>query len=61
MYQDMGMYGLLNSDWALIWRCTIACPRILDLRQARQLPLELDEAAMIDGAAVPAFRMVILH
>jgi len=64
MYKTMGMYGLLNSDWALILAmATIASPyAIWILRQASdKLPLELDEAAMIDGASpLQLFRMVYL-
>jgi multiple sugar transport system permease protein len=64
MYKTMGMYGLLNSDWALILAmATIASPyAIWILRQASdKLPLELDEAAMIDGASpFQLFRMVYL-
>lgn len=53
MYKTMGIYGLLNSQWALIWAMvTIASPyAIWVLKQASdKLPLELDEAAKIDGA-----------
>jgi multiple sugar transport system permease protein len=64
MYKTMGMYGLLNSDWALVLAmATIASPyAIWILRQASdKLPLELDEAAMIDGASpFQLFRMVYL-
>ena len=53
MYKTMGNYGLLNSQWALILAMvTIATPySIWVLKQASdKLPLELDEAARIDGA-----------
>ena len=51
MYKTMGLYGLLNSQWALILAMvTIASPYcIWVLKQASdKLPYELDEAA--DGA-----------
>jgi len=51
MYRTMGIYGLLNSQWALIWAMvTIAAPyAIWVLKQASdKLPYELDEAAVID-------------
>jgi multiple sugar transport system permease protein len=54
MYRTMGLYGLLNSQWALILAMvTIATPySIWVLKQASdQLPVELDEAAIIDGAS----------
>jgi multiple sugar transport system permease protein len=54
MYKTMGLYGLLNSQWALILAMvTIASPYcIWVLKQASdKLPLELDEAARIDGAS----------
>src|SRR6266498_3448445 len=54
MYRTMGVYGLLNSQWALIWAMvTIAAPyAIWVLKQASdKLPYELDEAAVIDGAS----------
>ena len=64
MYKTMGMYGLLNNDWALILAmATIASPyAIWILRQASdKLPVELDEAAMIDGASpFQLFRMIYL-
>ncbi len=64
MYKTMGMYGLLNNDWALILAmATIASPyAIWILRQASdKLPVELDEAAMIDGASpLQLFRMIYL-
>jgi multiple sugar transport system permease protein len=53
MYKTMGAYGLLNSQWALILAMvTIASPyAIWVLKQASdKLPLELDEAAIMDGA-----------
>ena len=64
MYKTMGIYGLLNNQWALILAMvTIASPYcIWVLKQASdKLPLELDEAARIDGAsALQLFRMVYL-
>jgi multiple sugar transport system permease protein len=54
MYRTMGLYGLLNNQWALILAMvTIAAPySIWVLKQASdQLPGELDEAAIIDGAS----------
>jgi multiple sugar transport system permease protein len=64
MYKTMGMYGLLNNDWSLVFAmATIASPyAIWILRQASdKLPVELDEAAMIDGASpLQLFRMVYL-
>src|SRR5580698_3349485 len=48
IYKTMGMYGLLNNDWALILAMvTVASPyAIWILRQASdKLPVELDEAA----------------
>jgi len=64
MYRTMGLYGLLNSHWALILAMvTIAAPySIWVLKQASdKLPYELDEAALVDGASVPQlFRLVYL-
>ncbi len=64
MYKAMGSYGLLNNQWALILAMvTIASPYcIWVLKQASdKLPLELDEAARIDGASpLQLFRMVYL-
>ena len=64
MYKTMGNYGLLNSQWALILAMvTIASPYcIWVLKQASdKLPLELDEAARIDGATpLQLFRLVYL-
>jgi multiple sugar transport system permease protein len=64
MYKTMGMYGLLNNDFALILAMvTIASPyAIWILRQASdKLPVELDEAALIDGASPwQLFRMVYI-
>jgi multiple sugar transport system permease protein len=54
MYRTMGLYGLLNSQWALILAMvTIAAPySIWVLKQSSdQLPAELDEAAIMDGAS----------
>ncbi|MBU3649545.1 MAG: carbohydrate ABC transporter permease [Limnohabitans sp.] len=53
MYKTMGLYGLLNNQWALILAMvTIASPYcIWVLKQASdKLPYELDEAARMDGA-----------
>jgi multiple sugar transport system permease protein len=64
MYKAMGVYGLLNNQWALILAMvTIASPYcIWVLKQASdKLPLELDEAARIDGATpLQLFRLVYL-
>ena len=64
MYKTMGIYGLLNNQWALILAMvTIASPYcIWVLKQASdKLPWELDEAARIDGAsALQLFRLVYL-
>ncbi len=64
MYRTMGTYGLLNSHWALILAMvTIASPyAIWVLKQASdKLPVELDEAAIMDGAtALQLFRLVYL-
>jgi multiple sugar transport system permease protein len=54
MYKTMGIYGLLNNQWALILAMvTIASPyAIWVLKQASdKLPYELDEAAVMDGAS----------
>ena len=64
MYKTMGLYGLLNSQWALILAMvTIASPYcIWVLKQASdKLPYELDEAARMDGATpMQLFRLVYL-
>ncbi len=64
MYKTMGLYGLLNSQWALILAMvTIASPYcIWVLKQASdKLPYELDEAARMDGASpLQLFWMVYL-
>jgi multiple sugar transport system permease protein len=64
MYKTMGNYGLLNSQWALILAMvTIASPYcIWVLKQASdKLPIELDEAARMDGASpLQLFRLVYL-
>lgn len=64
MYKTMGNYGLLNSQWSLILAMiTIATPyAIWVLKQASdKLPIELDEAARIDGASPwQLFRLVYL-
>jgi len=54
MYRTMGLYGLLNNQWSLILAMvTIATPyAIWVLKQSSDnLPAELDEAAIIDGAS----------
>jgi multiple sugar transport system permease protein len=64
MYRTMGTYGLLNSQWSLILAMvTIASPyAIWVLKQASdKLPVELDEAAVVDGASpMQLFRLVYL-
>jgi multiple sugar transport system permease protein len=64
MYRTMGIYGLLNNRWSLILAMvTIAAPySIWVLKQASdKLPLELDEAAVMDGASpLQLFRLVYL-
>jgi len=64
MYRTMGLYGLLNNQWALILAMvTIARPySIWVLKQASdKLPYELDEAAVMDGASpMQLFRLVYL-
>ncbi len=64
MYRTMGIYGLLNTDWSLILAMVaIASPyAIWVLKQASDnLPVELDEAAILDGASPPQlFRLVYL-
>ncbi len=64
MYKTMGNYGLLNNQWSLILAMvTIASPYcIWVLKQASdKLPIELDEAARMDGASAPQlFRLVYL-
>lgn len=64
MYRTMGIYGLINSHWALILAMvTIASPyAIWVLKQASdKLPLELDEAAVMDGASpMQLFRLVYI-
>jgi len=64
MYRTMGIYGLLNNEWALVLAMvTIATPyAIWVLKQASDnLPVELDEAAVMDGAtAMQIFRLVYL-
>lgn len=64
MYKTMGIYGLLNSQWALILAMvTIASPyAIWVLKQASdKLPVELDEAAVMDGASpMQLFRLVYI-
>jgi multiple sugar transport system permease protein len=64
MYKTMGNYGLLNNRWSLILAMvTIASPyAIWVLKQASdKLPLELDEAAVMDGATpLQLFRLVYL-
>jgi multiple sugar transport system permease protein len=62
MYKTMGLYGLLNNQWSLvIAMVAIASPyAIWILKQASdKLPVELDEAAIVDGASpMQLFRMV---
>jgi len=64
MYKAMGVYGILNTQWALILAMiTLASPyAIWVLKQASdKLPFELDEAARIDGASpLQLFRLVYL-
>jgi multiple sugar transport system permease protein len=64
MYRTMGNYGLLNNQWSLILAMvTISSPyAIWVLKQASdKLPVELDEAAVMDGATIPQiFRLVYL-
>lgn len=64
MYKTMGIYNLLNTQWALIFAMmAIAAPySIWVLKQASdKLPYELDEAARIDGASpLQLFRLVYL-
>lgn len=64
MYRAMSIYGLLNSQWALILAMvTLASPyAIWVLKQASdKLPYELDEAALVDGASpLQLFRLVYL-
>jgi multiple sugar transport system permease protein len=64
MYRTMGLYGLINSQWALILAMvTIAAPyAIWVLKQASdKLPVELDEAAIVDGASpLQLFRLVYI-
>ncbi|MFN7191000.1 MAG: carbohydrate ABC transporter permease, partial [Rhodospirillales bacterium] len=64
MYKAMAVYGLLNTQWALIFAMVaIATPyAIWVLKQAGdKLPIELDEAAIIDGATAPQlFRFIFL-
>ncbi len=64
MYKAMGVYGLLNTKAAMILAMvTLASPyAIWVLKQASdKLPVELDEAAILDGAtAMQLFRLVYL-
>lgn len=64
MYRTMGLYGLLNTRLSLmIAMITIASPyAIWVLKQAAdKLPVELDEAAAVDGASnMQIFRLVFL-
>jgi multiple sugar transport system permease protein len=64
MYRTMGLYGLLNNQWALILAMvTLASPyAIWVLKQSSdKLPVELDEAAVMDGAStLQLFRLVYL-
>jgi multiple sugar transport system permease protein len=61
MYRTMGQYGLLDSSWSMIFAMvTLASPyAIWVMNQASaKLPVELDEAAKIDGATP---LQVLLH
>jgi multiple sugar transport system permease protein len=64
LYRIMYGYGLLDNLWAVIAsQVTFATPfAILILRQyARLIPVELDEAALIDGASpVQLYRRIYL-
>lgn len=64
MYRTMGLYGLLNHQSALVLAMvTLASPyAIWVFKQASdKLPVELDEAAYIDGATpLQLFRVVYL-
>ncbi len=64
MYRTMGIYGLLNNHWSLILAMvTIATPyAIWVLKQSSDnLPFELDEAAVMDGASpMQLFRLVYI-
>ena len=64
MYKTMGIYGMLDTRLAMIIAMvTLASPyAIWVLKQASdRLPLELDEAAIVDGAtAWQLFRLVYL-
>ena len=64
MYKAMGVYGLLDTKAAMILAMvTLASPyAIWVLKQASdKLPVELDEAAIMDGAtAMQLFRLVYL-
>ena len=64
MYKTMGVYGMLDTRWAMIIAMvTLASPyAIWVLKQASDhLPLELDEAAIMDGASAwQLFRLVYL-
>ena len=64
MYKTMGVYGMLDTRWAMIIAMvTLASPyAIWVLKQASdRLPLELDEAAIMDGASAwQLFRLVYL-
>jgi multiple sugar transport system permease protein len=64
MYKTMSEYGLLNTQWALIFSVvTFATPyAIWVLKQyADKLPQELEEAARIDGASpLQIFRFVFI-
>jgi multiple sugar transport system permease protein len=64
MYKTMGIYGLLETKTALIL-CMVALASpyaIWVLKQASdKLPVELDEAAIVDGASVgQLFRLIYL-
>jgi multiple sugar transport system permease protein len=55
-YRIMNDYGLLNDPWAVIAvQVTFALPFAILILQlyARLIPLELDDAARVEGASVP--------
>ncbi len=64
MYKTMGIYGLLDTRAALVMAMVaLASPyAIWVLKQASdKLPIELDEAAIVDGASVPQlFKLIYL-
>ncbi|MFO1351244.1 MAG: carbohydrate ABC transporter permease [Gammaproteobacteria bacterium] len=53
LYRVMGIYGLLNTQWALIFSMvTFATPYAIWVlsQYSENVPFELDEAAKVDGA-----------